>query len=181
MPEKKIITPQIIVPKPQELIKPFEFDLQRFARDAEDVTYRGRRRWNGNHGKLWVDGKLIFEISKFECKVTADREDVIIGNSKDSKITSLTGEGSFTVKSVVNRNISYLLEEWKAGHDPRCTLVGLLEDPDMIDANKERVSVDNVWFNELTLMTFEKGVMVEKEYPFGFTPEDAEFMEVVGD
>ncbi|WP_303164466.1 phage tail tube protein [Mitsuokella multacida] len=149
------------------------------ARDSEDVTYRGRRRWNGNHGRVWWDGLLLFEISKFNAKVTADREDVIIGNSKDSKITSLTGEGSFTVKSVINRNINQYLEEWKAGHDPRATLVGLLEDPDMVDGQKERCSIDNVWFKELSLMDFEKGKVVEKEFPFGFTPEDASFIETV--
>ena len=179
MPEKKKAVD--VVDFRKLVSDPFTFDLQRFARDAEDVKYRGRRRWNGNHGKLWVDGRLIFEIVSFECKVTSDRDDVIIGNSKDSKVVSLTGEGSFTIKSVINRNISYLLEEWKAGHDPRCTLVGLIEDPDMIDANKERVTIDNVWFNELTLMTFEKGAVVEKEFPFGFTPEDAVFTEIVGD
>ena len=149
------------------------------ARDSEDVTYRGRRRWNGNHGRLWWDGKLLFEISKFNAKVTSDREDVIIGNSKDSKITSLTGEGSFTIKSVINRNINQYLEEWKAGHDPRATLVGLLEDPEMVDGQKERCSIDNVWFKELSLMDFEKGKVVEKEVPFGFTPEDASFIETV--
>lgn len=149
------------------------------ARDSEDVTYRGRRRWNGNHGRLWWDGKLLFEISKFNAKVTSDREDVIIGNSKDSKITSLTGEGSFTIKNVINRNINQYLEKWKAGHDPRATLVGLLEDPDMVDGQKERCSIDNVWFKELSLMDFEKGKVVEKEFPFGFTPEDAFFIETV--
>lgn len=149
------------------------------ARDSEDVTYRGRRRWNGNHGRLWWDGKLLFEISKFNAKVTSDREDVIIGNSKDSKITSLTGEGSFTIKSVINRNINQYLEAWKAGNDPRATLVGLLEDPDMVGGQKERCSIDNVWFKELSLMDFEKGKVVEKEFPFGFTPEDASFIETV--
>lgn len=43
------------------------------ARDAEDIKYRGRRRWTGNHGRVWFDGALIFEIVKFEAKVTADR------------------------------------------------------------------------------------------------------------
>lgn len=148
-------------------------------RDAEDVKYRGRRRWNGNHGKVWWDGNLIFEISKFEAKVTPDREDVIIGNSKDSKIVSLTGEGSITIKSVINRNINAYLEEYKNGHDPRATIVGLLDDPDMVDGQKERITIDNVWFNEMTLMLFEKGQVVEKEYPFGFTPEDASFIEDV--
>lgn len=149
------------------------------ARAAEDVKYRGRRRWNGSHGRVWWDGLFLFEISKFEAKVTADREDVLIGNSKDSKITSLTGEGSFTIKSVINRNINRYLEEWKNGHDPRATLVGLIDDPDAVEGQKERCILDNVWFNELLLMTFEKGQVVEKEFTFGFTPEDAAFVETV--
>lgn len=149
------------------------------SRAPEDVTYRGRRRWNGNHGKVWWNNELLFEIEKFECKVTANREDVIIGNSVDSKQVSLKGEGTITIKSVINRNVAAYLEEWKSGHDPRATLVGLLEDPDTVGAQKERCSVDNVWFNELVIMTFEKGKVVEKEFPFGFTPEDASFMETV--
>ena len=148
-------------------------------RAAEDVTYRGRRRWNGSHGKVWWDNELLFEISKFNGKVTANREDVLIGNSVDSKITSLKGDGAFTVKSVINRNVSKFLEAWKSGQDPRTTLVGLIEDPDAVDGQKERVSIDNVWFNELTLMEFEKGKVVEKEFPFGFTPEDASFLETI--
>ena len=151
------------------------------ARDVEDVKYRGRRRWNGSHGRVWWDGELLFEIAKFEAKVTADREDVLIGNSKDSKITSLTGEGSFTSKSVINRNINRYLEEWKNGHDPRATLVGLIDDPDAVEGQKERSIIDNVWFNELVLLAFEKGQVVEKEFTFGFTPQDASFVETVDD
>jgi hypothetical protein len=149
------------------------------ARAAEDVTYRGRRRWNGSHGKVWWDNELLFEIEKFECKVTANREDVIIGNSVDSKIVSLKGEGTITIKSVVNRNISAYLEAWKSGQDPRATFVGLIDDPDAVAGQKERSSIDNVWFNELAIMNFEKGKVVEKEFPFGFTPEDASFMETI--
>lgn len=149
------------------------------ARAAEDVTYRGRRRWNGSHGKVWWDNELLFEIEKFECKVTANREDVIIGNSVDSKIVSLKGEGTITIKSVINRNISAYLEAWKSGQDPRATFVGLIEEPDAVDKQKERCSIDNVWFNELSIMNFEKGKVVEKEFPFGFTPEDASFMETI--
>ena len=151
------------------------------ARDVEDVKYRGRRRWNGSHGRVWWDGELLFEIAKFEAKVTADREDVLVGNSKDSKITSLTGSGSFTIKSVINRNINRYLEEWKNGHDPRATLVGLIDDPDAVEGQKERSIIDNVWFNELVLLAFEKGQVVEKEFTFGFTPQDASFVETVDD
>ena len=98
---------QVIIPiTTEQLIKNFKFNLQLFAREEEAVKYRGRRRWNGSWGKLWWDNELLFEVQKFEAKVTADREDVYISISKDSKIVSLTGELSFTIKSVVNRNIN---------------------------------------------------------------------------
>ena len=149
------------------------------SRHSDDVKYRGRRRWNGSHGQLWLDGELVFEIEKFEATVEAQREDVIIGNSVDSKVTSLKGEGTMTVKAVINRNFRKLHEAWCAGTDPRSTFVGLLDDPDAVDGQKERISIDNVWFNKLTPMTFEKGKTVEHEIPFGFTPEDLTYLESI--
>lgn len=148
-------------------------------RSEYDVKYRGRRRWNGSYGKVWCNGELIFEIQKYECKVTTNREDVTCDISEDSKIVSLKGEGSMTIKSVINRNVAAVLEEWKNGHDPRFQMTALIDDPDAVDGQKERVSIDNVWFNELLLMGFEKGKVVEKEFPFGFTPQDAQFLETV--
>lgn len=149
------------------------------ARQQTDITYRGNRRWNGSHGRVYWDNELIFEISKFEAKVTAEREDVIIGMSVDSKQTALKGEGTITIKAVINRNLSKFLEEWKAGHDPRSTIVAVLDDPDAVDGQEERISLDNVWFNEVMMMSFEKGKVVEKDIPFGFTPEDARYLDVV--
>lgn len=160
-------------------MKKFEFDLQRFARDAQDIAYRGRRRWSGNWGRLWIDGDLIFEISSFELKVIADREDVIIGQSVDKKIVSLTGEGTITIKKVFNRGFNNMLEEWKAGHDPRVTLVGSLKDPDMLHEGEERIEVENVVFNELDIMHFTKGEVVETEIPINFTPEDLRYVNTV--
>ena len=84
-----------------------------------------------------------------------------------------------TVKAVINRNFRKLHEAWCAGTDPRSTFVGLLDDPDAVDGQKERISIDNVWFNKLTPMTFEKGKVVEHEIPFGFTPEDLTYLESI--
>ena len=63
-----------------------KFDIQRF-RAAEDVTYRGRRRWSGNHGMVWLNSSKVFEHKSFEAKVVFNREDIPIGNSVDSKVT----------------------------------------------------------------------------------------------
>ena len=137
------------------------------------TQYRGNRRWNGNWGMVWIDNDPVFEHKSFEAKVTADREDIISGNSKDSKVTSLTGEGSMTIHKVFNRGLSTLLEEWKKGHDPRCKITATHADPDMIDAQQEEISIDNVWFDVIEMMKFEKGTVTETEITFHFTPEDA--------
>ena len=155
-----------------------KFDIQRF-REETDVTYRGNRRWNGNAGKVWINGELIFEINAFECKITADREDVIIGQSKDSKIVSLTGEGTMTIKRVFNRGFAEYLENLKAGHDTRFRLVAALSDPDAIKGQSERISIENLWFNDFSPLHFEKGTVIEDELSFGFTPEDLSYLETV--
>lgn len=159
----------------KELAKKIAFDLQLFAEDYR-TKFRGRRRWSGNWGRVWWDGELLFEISKFEAKVTAEREDVPIDNDIDTKIVGLKGEGTITIKRVVNRNMRRFLEAWTRGEDPRTQLVVLLADPDAVNKQEERISIDNVWFNELLLMAFEKGKVVEAEYPFGFTPSDVRYL-----
>lgn len=157
----------------------FKFDLQRFARDAEDVTFRGNRRWAGNWGRVWIDNDLVFELNSCEVNVIADRDDIIIGASKDTKIVSLTGEGTLTIKKVFNRGFSNMLEKWKNGNDVRVSLVAALKDPDMLHEGEERIEIHNVWFNQLELMKFTKGEVVETEIPFGFTPQDASFTNTV--
>ena len=156
----------------------FKFDIQRH-RDWQDTTYRGNRRWSGNWGRVWLNNNLIFEIDSFECSITEDREDVIIGQSKDSKIVSLTGEGTITVKRVLDSGISAYWESIKAGHDTRFTIVGAISDPDMVRGQEQRISIENVWLNEVDVMHFTKGEVVETEIPFGYTPEDVRFISVV--
>ena len=55
---------------------------------------RGNKTLSGTWGELWINGEKIFEFSKIEMKVTANREDVQLGIDVDSKITGLKGEGS---------------------------------------------------------------------------------------
>lgn len=77
---------------------------------------RGNKTLSGTWGELWINGEKIFEFSKIEMKVTANREDVQLGIDVDSKITGLKGEGSYTVKKVYTR-AKEILENWKKGMD----------------------------------------------------------------
>ena len=140
---------------------------------------RGNNQVNGTWGQVWWDSELVFELESFEAKVTANRETVIIGMDEDSKLVGLKGEGSMKVKKVFSRGKKKMLDAWKKGEDPRSTLVGKLKDPGTIGKQSERVSIGNVWFDELTLMQFENGKKGEDEYKFGFTPSDADFIDTI--
>ena len=80
---------------------------------AESI--RGNKTLSGTWGELWIDGEKIFEFSKIELKVTANREDVQIGIDVDSKITGLKGEGSYTVKKRFIPGQKQSWKSWKKG------------------------------------------------------------------
>lgn len=159
-------------------MKEFKFDIQRH-RDWQDTAYTGRRRWSGSHGRLWVSGKLIFDVESFECKVTADREDVFIGMSKDSKVVSLTGEGTITVKRVFDEGLNEWFEQIKNGHDPRFTFVAAIQDPDMVKSQEQRIMIENVAINDFSPLQFKKAEVVTDEISFSFTPQDLQFLATV--
>ena len=128
----------------------------------------------------YYDGVLKAADRKIEkLQKSLNREEVQIGMSKDSKITSLSGEGTFTIKKVYSRGKKKILEAWNKGKDPRSTFVCKLKDPDTPKGQSERVTIDNVWFNELLLQQFEQGTPCEEEYSFGFTPSDASFVDEI--
>lgn len=139
----------------------------------------GYRQINGSWGRLWWGGDQVFEVESFELKVTPNREEIKQAGSLDvdSKITSIKCEGSFKVKKVYSRGINSLLKDWKNGRDPRTQLTATLDDPDAFGA--ERVVIDNVWFNEMTLMQFELGTKLEREFTFGCTISDIDFPETI--
>lgn len=138
---------------------------------------RGFRRIAGCWGNLHIDGELIFEVENFEAKIEAQRGDVYVGNNVDSKITGLAGSGSFTIKHVYTRGIEKYLSVLKQGRDPRFVASVALEDPDAVGGQIERINIGNCWITTLPLSNFDKSEVVEKEYEFGFTPNDVDVAE----
>lgn len=140
---------------------------------AEQIT-RGNQTISGAYGNLWLNNEKVIELKSVEAKVTAERTDVQLGLSIDSKITGLKGEGTITVNKVYTRG-KKLLEDWLKGKDTRSRIVTSIQDPDTVGKGEERVSIDNVWFNAIDLAKFTRGEVVEEELPFGFTPEDVKY------
>ena len=118
---------------------------------------RGNRTLTGTWGEIWVDGVLIAELSKIEVKVSANREDVQLDIDVDSKMTGIKGEFTLTIKKAYTRYSQIITK---------------LADPDTTNGQQERYSIDNCWYNDLPLVTYEKGGLIEEEATGGFTPSD---------
>lgn len=140
---------------------------------------QGKNQVSGTHGAFWWNGSKVIEVSSFEAKVTANREDVQVGMSMDSKVVSMAGEGTFAIKKVYTRHKAGILDSWKQGKDLRFTFVAGTMDPDTVGNQQERISITDCWMNELILHQFEKGTVTNEEFSFGFRPDNASFLDVI--
>lgn len=135
---------------------------------------RGNNKLAGGHGKLWVDNELIAEFKSVNAKTVANRSDVQLGMSVDSKITGLKGEGTLTLNKVYTRG-KKIIEAWNSGKDIRARIVFTLKDPDAVNGKEERVSIDNIWYNSVDVINATVGEDINEEFPFGYTPEDVKY------
>lgn len=135
------------------------------------AKYRGNNVLTGTWAEIWLNGERMFECYKIEAKVIINREDVQIGLDIDSKVTSMKGEGTLGIKRVYSAFVDNF-EEIKKGIDNRFQIITKLADPDAVGGQIERYSIDNSWLNELPLVNYENGALIEQEISFGFTPSD---------
>lgn len=133
---------------------------------------RGNKVINGTFGAVWVNGEKWMDVESFEAKVAVDYEDV--NQAEDlathKKMTGWNGEGTLTVKKVYSRGAALMANAVKTGILPEVGLVGKLADPDAFGS--ERVAINDVTFNEFTLMSFEQKTLATEELPFNFADYD---------
>lgn len=139
---------------------------------------RGNKTLSGTWAEVWIDGDKIFEVSKIELKISVNREDVQLDLDVDSKMTGLKGEFTLTVKKVYSRYAA-VFEELKKGVDKRVQIISKLQDPDAVRGQIERYAVENCWFNELPMVNYEKGGILEEEVSGGFTPTDMQNLDKI--
>ena len=139
---------------------------------------RGNRVINGSKGQLWKDGSLWAEVIKVELKAKINRDKVMFAGSidEDSKVTTISCDGSFTINKVYTRE-SEFIEAMQDGTDDRFQLFITLDDPDAY--GRESVKMENCWFNEITVAQFEAGKVLEREFPFGCTFTDISYPETI--
>lgn len=139
---------------------------------------QGQRVVSGSMGQLWLDGEMFAEVKSIESKATINRDSVQMAGSydEDSKITSISCEGSFTINKVFTRERDFI-DAIKKNKDHRFQLFVVLNDPDAF--GRESVQLDNCWLTEVTIAQFEVGSVLEREFPFGHTFSDVVYSETI--
>lgn len=128
-----------------------------------------RRVISGTWGQVWLDGDLVAECYKCQAKSAYQKEDVkLCGQMEvDKKITGIASTGSLGLYKVNSRMAQKIGAMVSQGKDPRFVVISNLSDPDSYGA--ERIALQNVSFDDLTLADWEAGVSGKVEAPFTFT------------
>lgn len=140
------------------------------------ATRKAKRVINGTHGAVWINGEKLFDLESIELRVNIEWEDVFFPEEtgKKRKFIGWTGEGSLVVKKIFSRGSSLLAKGVKSGVMPDITMTTKLADPDAYGT--ERVSVDDVTFNEFLLAKIERGLLSEE---MGFEFGDFDIIEEI--
>ena len=128
-----------------------------------------RRIMNGTHGTVFLDGEEVAELKAFQAKLEFQKEEVKIAGkmATGTKYMGYSGKGSLSLHKVNSRMIKAIGQQIKEGKEPRFTVIGKLADPDA--SGVERIALNNVSFDDLTLFDFEVGALGQVECPFTFT------------
>ena len=122
----------------------------------------------GTYGRVWIDGELFANVKSFEAKMTLNYEEVDLSNDlgKHQRYMGFAGEGTMTLHKVNSKIFAKLAKAIKSGEMPEISIVGKLEDPTALGA--ERVSFTEVTIDEVMALKYENATIGEEEVPFKF-------------
>jgi len=132
-------------------------------------AYTPSRVMSGTYGSAILDGTPLPQVTKAEAKVTLDKEEVKQTGTrkKGYKIVGTDGKGSLTLNKIDSTMIELMSDDMKEGRTTEHVLLLGLDDPDAF--GNERIQLEGVVFDELTLMDWESGKLGEESIPFTFT------------
>ncbi|MEG2405204.1 MAG: phage tail tube protein, partial [Oscillospiraceae bacterium] len=126
-------------------------------------------------GSAWLDNDFVSEVYGLQAKGALEKEDVArCGQlNKDFKIKGVKYTGSLKLYKVNSRMAAKIGDAIRAGKDIRFTIISKLADPDAYGS--ERVKLNGVSFDDLTLADWEADTLGKVECTFTFT--DFEFLD----
>lgn len=132
---------------------------------------------NGTFGAVWMNTEKLSNVKSFEAKVSLSYEDVELAEdlATHKKYMGWSGAGTVVLHKVDSKMAKQLADGIKNGDLEPVTIVAKLDDPAAYGA--ERIQLNGVYFDELTLLKFAMKEKQEEECPFTF--DDYEFLDMI--
>jgi hypothetical protein len=131
------------------------------------------RTINGQFGESWQDGKWLTNIQSAEATVDINKEEIMRSGTRwvGHKVTTLKGSGTIKGYKVTSDFIKLIGSVASDRGKPYVTeLILKLDDPESWGA--ERIRLKGVQYDQIPLMKYELGAIVEEELPFTFSGYD---------
>ncbi|MTV47763.1 phage portal protein [Heliobacillus mobilis] len=127
------------------------------------------RAISGTFGEVWREGNQMTQASEMQAKVKVHKADIKVSGDRwiGKKVVALEGTGSLKGFKVTSEMLQM--------HDPvaknekgyvKTELISKLDDPEAYGC--ERIRLKNVIFDEIPLVGWKVGEIVEEEWPFTF-------------
>jgi len=140
------------------------------------MAVEAKKRLSGSFGLLQVDGADWGEVTGVQIQIDVNYADVQIGLDTDKKMVGRSGSGTLSVTKAYSRSAAFV-DKVKGGKVPSVRLVARVSDPDAQGGQMERVSINNVKFTTLDVLTFKHGEVMTSEYPFTFSVADLSYLD----
>ncbi|QOT13735.1 phage tail tube protein (plasmid) [Paenibacillus sp. JNUCC32] len=135
------------------------------------VPLDAKRVISGNFGKVYdVDGMWLTNVTSIEANIEIGMEEVRRSGTRwlGNKTTTLKGSGSIGGYMVTSEWTERMNQVTDDVSSPFVTeLIAELDDPESFGAY--RVRLKNVTFDNIPVINFEVGSLVEQEYTFVFS------------
>lgn len=120
----------------------------------------------GSFGKLFVNGVRYANINSFELKATMNYTEVNINGDlcTQNVYTGYSLAGTMNLHKISSYNANLVREGMKSGVMPSIKFVATVDDPNSNGA--DTIEVENVTFDEVTLMAFTNGEVGTEDIPF---------------
>lgn len=138
----------------------------------------GNRVLNGASGTIYINNVEMATLTDINIKIEVERKDIKWGLGYKSKITGIKGSGDFKLDKIDSFGISKIPNFIK-GKETFLTITADLVDPDATGGQTERYTLNNVWLNNIDILTLTRGETLADSIEFGFDATEIDITDTI--
>jgi hypothetical protein len=133
---------------------------------------------NGSYGEVWHEGRWLTNMYGMTAEVDLSKEEIKVSGARwtHHKVTGVSGSGSISGYKITSELVRMIQSVTaNRGIEFKTELISKLDDPEAFGA--ERVRLKGVSFDNIPLVGWEVGSIVEEEWNFTF--EGFELLDII--